>query len=75
MKMIKAKVLGTAGFTNTKAGKSYRVVYVTYKADGVNGMKCASCFIDGEFPKLGSDVNVIENGRYTNIIENELQSQ
>ena len=72
MKIIKAKVLGTAGFENVTKGKSYKVVYVAYKADGVNGTKCASCFIDGSFPKVGDEVKVVENGRYTNIIEDEL---
>lgn len=72
MKIIKAKVLGTAGFENATKGKSYKVVYVMYKTEGVNGAKCASCFIDGAFPKVGDEVKVVENGRYTNIIEDEL---
>ena len=69
MLLIKAKVLGTSEFSNKKTGETFRVVYVTYKSNGVNGLKCASCFIDGELPKINDDVEVVENGRYTNIIE------
>lgn len=69
MKIIKAKVIGTSSFTNEKKATSYRVVYVAYRSPGTNGLKAASCFIDGEFPKVDSEVNIVENGKYTNIIE------
>lgn len=71
MKIIKAKVIGRTEFGNKKE-KTYKVVYVAYKSDFVDGMKCASCFIDGNLPKVGDEVKVVENGRYTNVIEDEL---
>lgn len=71
MKVFEATVIGMRSFVSKKDNNRYRIAYVKFERDGVNGEATSECFVNEDVAVGDVLEGVMFNGKFAPLDEKE----